>query len=261
VAEGDTVHLAVARLDAALRGERLTGSDLRVPALATADLSGQVVTEVAARGKHILLRTDGGLTLHSHLKMDGSWALYRPGQSWTGGPGHWIRAVLETRGCVAVGYRLGVVELLSTSHEAEVVGHLGPDPLGPDWDPGEATERLASNPDRPIGEALLDQRVMAGPGNVYRCEVCFLRGLHPSMPVRDVPDLAAVVDLTQRLMEANRSTGRQVTTGDTRPGRDRWVYGRAGRPCRRCGTSIRREAPTRSSTDRVVFWCPSCQPR
>jgi formamidopyrimidine-DNA glycosylase len=260
VAEGDTVHLAAVRLDTALRGEGLLATDFRVPAFATSDISGQIVQGVAARGKHILLRTDSGMTLHSHLKMEGAWQLYRPGERWRGGPGHWVRAVLETEPWVAVGYRLGVVELLSTAREHEVVGHLGPDPLGDDWDPAEALRRLAADRGRPIGDALLDQRVMAGPGNIYRCEACFLRGVDPSTPVGDVGDLPALVDLMKRLMEANRATGRQITTGDARRGREHWVYGRAGRPCRRCGAPIRREAPARSATDRVVFWCPHCQP-
>jgi endonuclease VIII len=260
VAEGDTVHLSAGRLDAALRGQRLVKTDFRVPAFATSDLSGQTVRGVGARGKHLLLRTDRGVTFHSHLKMEGAWQLYRPDESWSGGPGHWIRAVLETEPWVAVGYRLGVVELLPTAREPEIVGHLGPDPLGEDWDPQEAVRRLAADPIRAIGDALLDQRVMAGPGNVYRCEACFLRGLHPSTPVGDVADLSALVDLMKRLMDANRATGRQITTGDPRRGRDRWVYGRAGLPCRRCGAAVRREAPARSATDRVVFWCPHCQP-
>src|SRR6058998_2755636 len=112
MAEGDTVHLVAGRLDAALRGQRLVKTDFRVPAFATSDLSGQVVLEVAARGKHLLMRTDGGMTFHSYLKMEGAWELYRPGERWSGGPDHWIRAVLETEPWVAVGYRLGVVELL-----------------------------------------------------------------------------------------------------------------------------------------------------
>jgi endonuclease-8 len=260
VAEGDTVHLAARRLDAALRGERLVRTDFRVPAFATSDLSGQTVHDVAARGKHVLMRTDGGLTIHSHQKMDGAWELYRPGEGWGGGPGHWIRAILETEPWVAVGYRLGLVELLPTTREGDVVGHLGPDPLGENWDPEEAVRRLAADPGRAIGNALLDQRVMAGPGNIYRCEACFLRGMHPSTPVGDVPDLSAVVNLMKRLMEANRETGRQITTGDPRRGREHWVYGRTGRPCRRCGAPVQREAPARSATDRVVFWCPGCQP-
>jgi endonuclease-8 len=259
VPEGDSVLVAATRLHAALAGDRLVRTDLRVPAFAASDLSGQTVTEVAARGKHILLRTDAGVTLHTHLKMDGTWRLRRPGEA-LGGPDHQIRAVVATERWVAVGFLLGIVEVLPTRDEDRVLGHLGPDVLGPDWDPEEAARRLGLRPERPIGDALIDQRVMAGPGNVYRSEICFLRGMNPWTPVRDVNDLDAVVALTKRLMEANRATGAQVTTGDTRPGRSRWVYGRGRRPCLRCGTPIRRGELGEAGEERVVYWCPSCQP-
>jgi formamidopyrimidine-DNA glycosylase len=265
--EGDTVLHAAARLHQALAGERLLATDFRVPRFATADLSGQTVREVAARGKHLLLRTDAGVTLHSHLKMEGAWHLYRPGERWRG-PDFQVRVVLRTAPWVAVGFRLGVCELLPTAAEQEVVGHLGPDVLGPDWDAAEAVRRLAANPDRAVGTALLDQRVMAGPGNIYKCEVCFLRGVDPWTPVGQVDDLPGMVDLLKRLMEANRTSGRQITTGDTRPGRSHWVAGRNGKPCRRCGTPIRKAeqesgAGSRSASydaDRVTWWCPTCQP-
>ena len=263
--EGDTVLVAATRLHAALAGERLLASDLRVPRFATADLAGQTVREVAARGKHLLLRTDAGVTLHSHLRMEGAWHLYRPGERWRG-PDFQVRVVLRTAPWVAVGFRLGVCELLPTAREHEVVGHLGPDVLGADWDAAEALRRLLADPDRAVGAALLDQRVMAGPGNVYKCEVCFLRGVDPWTPVGQVDDPAGMVDLLKRLMEANRTSGRQITTGDTRPGRTHWVAGQGGKPCRRCGTAIRKadqqSGARRAGPDpeRVTWWCPTCQP-
>jgi len=265
--EGDTVLVAAARLHAALAGERLLATDFRVPRFATTDLGGQAVTEVAARGKHLLLRTDAGVTLHSHLKMEGAWHLYRPRERWRG-PDFQVRAVLRTEPWVAVGFRLGICELLPTAREHEVVGHLGPDVLGADWDAAEAVRRLLADPDRAVGTALLDQRVLAGPGNIYKCEVCFLRGVDPWTPVGQVDDPAGMVDLLKRLMEANRTSGRQITTGDTRAGRTHWVAGRNGRPCRRCGTPIREAdqesgAGSRSASydaDRVTWWCPTCQP-
>jgi endonuclease-8 len=256
--EGDTVHLAAARLQRALAGQRLLASEFRVPRLATADLAGQVVVAVAARGKHLLLRTDAALTLHTHLRMEGAWHLYRPGRGWAP-PAADVRAVLRTRPWVAVGYRLGVCELLPTAREAGVLGRLGPDPLAPGWDPEEAVRRLSGDLQRPIGAALLDQRAIAGPGNVYKSEVCFLRGVDPWTPVRDVPDLPGLVDLLARLMQANRATGNQVTTGDPRPGRTSWVAGRAGRPCRRCGAPIRKAPQAGEGGERVSYWCPSCQ--
>jgi endonuclease-8 len=259
VPEGDTVFVAAARLDAALAGQRLLASDLRVPRFATADLSGQLVTGVAPRGKHLLLRTDAGVTLHSHLKMEGAWHLYRPGERWRG-PDWQVRAVLRTEPWVAVGFRLGICELLPTDREHEAVGHLGPDPLGPDWDAAEAVRRLRADPRRAVGTALLDQRAIAGPGNIYKCEVCFLRGVDPWTPVGQVDDLEALVDLLARLMAANRTTGTQITTGDTRPGRTSWVAGRTGKPCRRCGTPIRKAEQESYEAERPTYWCPRCQP-
>jgi endonuclease-8 len=259
VPEGDTVHHAAGRLHAALAGERLLATDFRVPRFATVDLAGQAVREVLARGKHLLLRTDGDLTVHSHFAMDGAWHLYRPGERWRG-PQFQVRAVLRTRPWVAVGFRLAVCEVLPTRREGDVVGHLGPDVLGPDWDPGEAARRLRAEPQRPIGAALLDQRAIAGPGNVYKCELLFLRGVDPWTPVGRVPDVDGMVALLKRLMEANRSRPGHVTTGDLSRGRAHWVYGRAGEPCRRCGTPIRRAGPPGGDAERVTFWCPSCQP-
>jgi formamidopyrimidine-DNA glycosylase len=257
VPEGDTVFVAATRLNRALAGGTLTKTDFRVPAIATADLSGRDLIEVASRGKHFLFRIEGGTTFHCHFKMDGEWHLYRPGSRWRGSP-HTIRAVLETKDWVAVGFHLAMTELLPTAEEERVVGHLGPDPLTT-WDAAEAVRRLRLHPERPIGETLLDQTVIAGPGNVYKCEICFLRGVDPWTGVADVPDHEGLVDLTARLMQANRTTGTQVTTGDDRPGRQRWVYGRGGKPCRRCGTPIDRKAQE-PGAERVTYWCPSCQP-
>lgn len=257
--EGDTVHLAARRLAAALGGRHLTRTDLRVPRLATTDLAGSLVAEVVPRGKHILIRIDPDLTLHTHFKMEGAWHLHRPGERWRG-PQFEIRAVLENEEWQAVGYRLPVLELIPRPREAEVVGHLGPDVLGPDWDENEVMTRLGRYPERAVGEALLDQAILAGVGNVYKSEICFLSGVHPSTPLGELSDLSRIVRLTKRLMEANRKTGSQVTTGDPRPGRSRWVYGRGGEPCRRCRTPIRRVHQPGPGGARVTYWCPTCQP-
>ena len=261
--EGDTVWLAARRMHAALAGKVLRRSDFRVPSLATVDLSGRTVREFVSRGKHMLLRLDDGLTLHTHFEMDGSWHLYRPGERWRGGPTHTVRVVLETDDAVAVGYRLPVVELLRTDAEADVVGHLGPDVCGPDWDVDEAVRRLAARPEREIAPALLDQRNLAGIGNLYKAEALFLRGVSPWTRVGDVPDLRALVALAQRLVFANREHWSQVTTGDTRPGRSHWVFERSGRPCLRCGTRIRsaeQAEPEHPERARLTYWCPHCQP-
>jgi endonuclease VIII len=258
--EGDTVWLAGRRLHDALAGDRLTRSDFRVPQLATADLTGRTVTEVVSRGKHLLTRVDDDLTLHTHFRMDGSWHLYRHGDRWRGGPQWQVRVLLETAGWQAVGYRLPVVELLPRDREDDAVGHLGPDILGPDWDPAEAVSRLAAEPDREIGAALLDQRNLAGIGNLYKAESLFLAGVDPWSPVREVPDLAGVVDRAARLLELNRSTAFQVTTGDSRRGREHWVFERRGKPCRRCGTPVAAADQGRAPHQRISYWCPRCQP-
>ena len=256
--EGDTVHLTAATLHRALAGRKLVATDFRVPRFANADLTGQHVNEVVARGKHLLLRTDAGVTLHSHLKMEGAWHLHRPGQRWRG-PAFQVRAVLTTEPWVAVGFRLGICELLATDREDEVVGHLGPDVLGPDWDLAEAARRLRADPRRSIGAALLDQRAIAGPGNIWKSEICFLRGVDPWTPVGRVEDLEGMLELLKRMMEVNRTIGHQVTTGDTRRGRKHWVAERAGEPCRRCGTPIRQAGQLAGGFERVTYWCPACQ--
>jgi endonuclease-8 len=257
VPEGDTVFLAATRLHTALAGQVLTRTDFRVPRHATANLAGSVIDNVVSRGKHLLFRIAGGITLHTHFKLLGSWHLYRPGERWKA-PAWQVRVLLETAPWIAVGVRLPVVELLETAREEAVVGHLGPDPLGADWDAAEALRRFVADPDRPIGEALLDQRVMAGPGNVWKSEICFLRGIDPRTPIGRVERPERIVALVKELFEANRTIGSQVSTGDLRPGRKQWVYGRGGRPCRRCGTPIQVRGP--GEPERVTYWCPRCQP-
>ena len=256
--EGDVVWNTARRLHAALAGQALTRSDFRVPRYATVNLAGQTVTEAVSRGKHLLIRTDRGLTVHTHLKMEGAWRI----QPASGRPlrdSHRLRLLLANRDWVAAGYQLGITEVLRTAREDQVVGHLGPDLLGPDWDTATAVARLARDPDRPVGEALLDQRNLAGLGTVYMAETLFLRGIDPSRPVGSVDDLSALVEAGHRLLDANKTRFEQVTTGDRGPGRENWVYGRAGRPCRRCGTLIRRGEQGPPGQERLRFWCPSCQ--
>lgn len=267
--EGDTVFTVACNLDRALRGQVIRKSDFRVPRYAVADLRGQTITGCAPRGKHLLIRTDAGQTVHSHLMMHGAWYLQAPGTRWRGGAGHEIRVVIETDPCIAVGYRLGVLDLYPTAEEAERLGHLGPDLLGSDWDATEAVRRLSLRPDRPVGEALLDQTCLAGIGNIYRCETLFLEGLHPSRAVADVPSLDAVVERARRLLMFAVKHGREISTGLLN---ERfYVYDRTGRFCRRCGTPVAaREGsppaaprlldPDVARASRVVYWCPRCQP-
>ena len=263
--EGDTVWRAARGLDSALAGSKLTRTDFRVPRFATTNLSGREVEEVVSRGKHLLIRVapgpgeSEGWTVHSHLKMEGLWHVYGRGERWRR-PAFKARAVLETADHQAVGFELGILRVFSRSGEEEAVGYLGPDLLGPDWDAEEARRRLASVPERPIGLALLDQRNLAGLGNVYRCELCFLIGVHPMTPVGDVPDLVRLVDLSKRLLEANKSRSRRITTGMA--GRDPlWVYNREKRGCLRCGTKVVHELLGDNELElRDLYYCPHCQP-
>ena len=248
------------RLHVALAGRPLTTCDLRWPSLATLDLTGQTVLEVASAGKHLLTRLDGAVTVHSHLRMEGSWRVHasaRLSRRTLEAPT--IRAVLGNPDWTAVGDRLGMLDVVPTAGEDALVGHLGPDLLGPGWDPATAADRLRADPARPIGEALLDQRVLAGAGTFYMCELLFLRGVTPWTPVAESGDVDALVDLLHRLILTNRDRAVQVTTGYARQGRQQWVHARSGNPCRRCGTTIRVARIGPPPTDRVAFYCPSCQ--
>src|SRR5216683_2828232 len=241
--EGDVVWRVARELDAALGGRTLTRSDFRVPRFAATNLTGRSVHQAISRGKHLLIRVDGGVTIHTHLRMDGSWRI-RPAGRYPPRD-HRVRLVLENDEWQAVGYLLGVVEVVPTTAEDRALGHLGPDLLGADWDAAEAVRRLRAAPDRLIGEAL------------------FLRGISPWQPVSGAGELEPVVELAKRLLEANKDRVGQVTTGNPARGEETWVYGRAGRPCRRCGTAIAADGYAGRGTpsqERVTFWCPACQP-
>ena len=254
--EGDTVFRTARRLDEALVGGEVARFDLRVPRFATLDLTGQPILSSIARGKHLLLRI-GDSTLHSHLRMDGAWLVYRAGEKWRH-PAFKVRAIVGTAQREAVGIDLAEIEVVPTRDEDELVGHLGPDPLGPDWDAVEAVRRVSADT-RSIHVALLDQRNVAGFGNEYAAELLFLRGILPTTPAPEV-DVPALLDLGVRTIRANRDRRHRTFTGVDRPGQGTGVYGRAGRQCRRCGTPIRRgEQGADPTRERITFWCPVCQ--
>ncbi|AXT85667.1 DNA glycosylase [Aeromicrobium sp. A1-2] len=256
--EGDTVWRTAHHLHEALADRVLTRTDFRVPAHATVDLSGQTVDEVVSRGKHLLIRTTTH-SIHSHLKMEGAWHVQRLDTDWRR-PGHTARAVLENDEWQAIGYSLGILEVLDRHDEQAAVGHLGPDLLGHDWDIEEAVHRVTAVGERPVFLALLDQRNVAGFGNEYVNELLFLMGLAPTRPVGEVADVRRVLSRGQRMLDVNKSRVERSFTGSTKHGEERWVYRRERARCRRCRTPLRHgtlgDKPT---SERNIFWCPHCQ--
>lgn len=248
--EGDTVARTAAALHTALSGITLTRCDIRVPRYATVDLSGCRVDEVSCRGKHLFIRA-GSASIHSHLGMDGAWRLGAARVA-----PHRIRAALAGPGVRATGIDLSVLEVLNRDDEPAAVAHLGPDLLGTDWDPDRAAANLVADPDAPLAAALLDQRNLAGIGNVYANELCFIIGVAPDAPVSAVRDPHRLVSRARQMLSANLTRTIRTTTGDTHRGRELWVYGRAGQPCRRCGSRVLRSG---APAARASFWCPSCQ--
>lgn len=289
--EGDSVHRAARRVHDALAGHTLDRAELRVPRFSAVDLRGRRVDSAWARGKHLFVvvgpDAEGRdpVTVHVHLKMEGRVHVHRTGERWRF-PAHIARLVLAGGGIEVVGTELGLLRALTPAEADQAVAHLGPDLLGADWDPNEAVRRIRERPSRTLGEALLDQRNLAGIGTIYRAEVCFLRGIDPREPVENLragsagtgsegtgsegasDELRGVVDLARRMLVANVDRWVRVTTGERRRGRELWVYGQAGKPCRRCGTLVETfrlgggadPAEPGDSLDRVAYRCPSCQP-
>lgn len=283
--EGDSVH-RLARRMAGLQGRLITASDFRVPHLATASLTGRRIERVWAWGKNLFwdctLEGTDTLVLHTHLRMEGHWRIHPAGTAWRG-PGHTARVIMRVEGAPdptqeveLVGHELGMVKLWPASQYPQRTAHLGPDPLADDWDsPGrwqpsgrdESVARLEADGARTIGEAVIDQRILAGVGNEYRNELCFLLGVHPGSPATCV-DPARPVDLAAHLMQTNRDGPLRVFTGVNRRGHNTWVFGRNRRPCRQCGSPIQKGtlggalsvADHQAGQERIIWWCPTCQP-
>jgi endonuclease VIII len=264
--EGDTIFRTAEVLRGALLDRRVIGARAqarpglrRVPDLSV--LVGSKVSSVEARGKHVLIGFDNGLTLRSHLRMSGSWHRYRPGERWRR-PAHEASAIVETAESVAVAFNTPVVELLTDAdlRRSRVLLELGPDLLSRAFDADEAVRRLRDRNDEELGNALLDQRAVAGIGNVYKSEVPFLERMNPWAKVGAFEDaeLEAALRTAKRLLETNTRGGARVTTGMATRGQELWVYGRAGRPCRRCGTTIR--SGRQGDLARLTYWCERCQP-
>jgi endonuclease-8 len=268
VPEGDTLHRTAGGLRPHLVGRRVSAARGPVPGPQLQRVVGAVVTGVEALGKNLLIRFDNGLELRTHLRLTGSWHRYRPGERWRR-PAARARLVLETPESVAVCFDCPTIELFEqrAEHLHPSLGRLGPDVLDPDFDAADAHRRLRdpSRATRSIAEALLDQRALAGIGNVYKSEVLWIERVAPFAALRDVDDatLDRLIVTARRLLVANadrrRGSERVTTGGDRAAGGDPlWVYGRGGRPCRRCGTSIQ---VTTQGDDlpRTTYWCPRCQ--
>lgn len=260
--EGDSVLQLSNRLQF-LSGREVIGTSIRVPRYATVDFTGMVCERVWPRGKHLFMQFDD-LVLHTHLKMEGTWSMHLRGDKWRK-PGYTARVVLQLEGAPhprpieIVGHELGLVEVFRADDYAQEMGYLGPDILDEDFDIDEAVRRIDARPHRTIGQALLDQKNVAGLGNEYRAEVCFLAGLHPRRLVGGV-DTRRVLELSRRLIWANRNSPIRVTTGVKRAGENSYVFGRRGRPCRRCGKPIEQDfLGGGEDLERVIWWCPHCQ--
>lgn len=259
--EGDTVHRTADRLDAALRGQVVRRAELRWPSVPDVDLSGSRTLAVVARGKHILHRFDSGATLHTHLRMEGQWRVEHPGRDTERAlrrPD--LRAAVLTQRWSAVGLRLGMLDLVPTNREGDLVGHLGPDVLGPDWDVELATARVTAFPGF-VGDALLDQHVLAGVGTFWASEILFVQRVLPWTPTAalDADDVRHLLARLHRLMDAARRTGWQASTGVLRTGEEAYVHARSGRPCRRCGDTVRVAVTGVPPRERTLFSCPTCQ--
>lgn len=247
--EGDTIHRAATMLASALQGKRV----LAARPAQLKRLAGTTVNRVEPVGKHLVIRFDNGLALHSHMRMRGVWQVYRPGERWSR-PAWQLKAALETADSVAVCFNAPTVELVRDV--ASRIGHLGPDIVAEEWSPSVAVARARKLNDTPVGDLLLDQRVVAGIGNVYRCETLWSRRINPWAPAHELDD-----ETLRELFEAAREAMRANLSGGARrrfPGYGAGaVHGRRGRPCPRCGTTIRVRAMGEHA--RLVYWCPTCQ--
>lgn len=260
--EGDILRRAARSLDAALAGHVLARAELRWPSAAGVDLVGATVLGTVPYGKHLFTRFDDGRSLHTHLRMEGSWRLARTGSPEARARSPWVRAVLGTAAWTAVGHRLGMLDVLRTEEEHTLIGHLGPDVLAEDFPSAglaETLSRVAARGEVPIAEVLLDQRVCAGIGTLYAAESLYARRLWPWTPAAEVSDVPSLLMTARRLMERSVAAPSPTATGDGPRGLTSWVHDRAGKPCLRCGTPVVRGVARKPPMERPIFYCPTCQ--
>jgi endonuclease-8 len=256
--EGDTIHRAAHTLARAIGGQRVTGWRSHAAELSGVDdLVGRTVEAVEARGKHLLVRFDDGRTLHTHMRMEGSWHVYRVGERWRK-PARRAVAVIETGEWVAVCFGAPICELLAPGHVPELVRRLGPDLLARDADLDEVIRRMRGHPEMPIGEAVMRQHLVAGVGNVYKSETLFLARVSPFAEVGSLSDEALRTILSEARALMKRNLRGFPRTTRRRFGRDRlWVYGRSGERCFECGGVIRMRR--QGNAGRSTYYCPCCQ--
>ena len=273
--EGDTIHRAADTLQRAIGGQVVTRFESVLPKLTRADadapIRGRTVERVEARGKHLLIWFSGDLVLRTHMRMNGSWHIYRPGERGQR-PHRDMRIVNATPARHAVAFTVPVAEFVTSRDLAnhDIVAELGPDPLSDTFSAEQAIERMHAHGDIEIADVLLDQSVIAGIGNVFKSEVLFGARVNPFVPVSQLTreQLAEIVAVATRFMRANvvsgvasgfsRTASMRRTTGRADPSARLWVYGRGGQPCRRCGTAISRQK--QGPYARSTYWCPKCQP-
>ncbi|HEX4131954.1 MAG TPA: DNA-formamidopyrimidine glycosylase family protein [Pirellulales bacterium] len=257
--EGDTIYRTAARLRPILAGQTIEHARSRDPALNVAQLVGRKLSGVEARGKHLLFHLDDGGALHSHMGMTGSWHLYRPGERWQK-PEHRAAIVLEVPGHVVVCFSPEVLELLTaaTLRRHEHLQTLGPDVLSGTLDSAEVLRRFRASDALPLGEAVMNQRIVCGIGNIYKSETLFLAKANPFATVGEFSDerMIEIVERAQALMSANLD-GASRRTRPALSGPRMWVYGRSGEPCFNCGTTI--ELRRQGDLGRTTYWCPQCQ--
>ena len=270
--EGDSIFRAARTLHRALAGSAVTRFESALPALNRIDhdrpLAGRTIESVSARGKHLLMTFSGDLVLRTHMRMNGSWHIYRPGERWQR-PARDMRIVVETARFVAVGFNVPVAEFLTGRELSRhsVLEALGPDLLAPSFDREEVLRRMRNEAGTAIADVLLNQRVVAGIGNIFKSEVLFLASVDPFRPTNELSDetLRLIVNEAAAQLRANvlersqtLSTASGIrTTRSLDPREKLWVYGRGGKPCRKCGTTIR--AKKTGDDARLTYWCPGCQ--
>jgi endonuclease-8 len=261
--EGHTIHRAARRIRSVLQDQRLDRVAARghhlVAAKAEQRLRGSTVTGVEARGKHLLIHTDAGWSIHSHLRMDGVWHLYRRGERWRKSRSRaWL--MLGAGEWDAVNFDGPILELHRTEDllRDPVLTELGPDILVEPFDDAEYVRRMRRQSSRTIGDAVMQQRIVAGIGNIYKSESLFMAGIDPWRKVSDLTDeeLVAIREVATRIMHDGVLDARAITyTGPGVPGR--WAYDRSGLPCRRCGSRIR--SAKQGEDQRTTYWCERCQ--